>query len=64
MPTRKELRMEALVLVIILTVAVLSPLIQGNEPARDSEVLTLAVGWVLVRSSVLVARHVRHRRDS
>ena len=64
MPTRKELRMEALVLVIILTVAVLSPLIQGNEPALDSEVLTLAVGWVLVRSSVLCARVVRRRGHS
>ena len=64
MPTRKELRREALVLVIILTIAVLAPLVQGHEPAPDSEVLTLAVGWVLVRSSVLGARVIRRRRQS
>jgi uncharacterized membrane protein (DUF441 family) len=64
MPTRKELRSEALVLVIILSIAVLVPVVRGHEPARDSEILTLAVGWVLVRSSVLLARVVRRRRQS
>jgi uncharacterized membrane protein (DUF441 family) len=57
-------RIETLVLVIILTLAVLMPLVHGHEPARDSEVLTLAVGWVLVRSSVLCARVVRRRGHS
>ena len=64
MPTRKELRIEALVLVVILSIAVLAPLVQGHQPALDSEVLTLAVGWVLVRSSVLCARFLRRRRHS
>lgn len=62
MPTGKELRSEALVLVIILTIAVLVPLVRGHQPARDSEVLTLVVGWVLVRSMLLGARVIRRRR--
>jgi len=64
MPTGKQLRSEALVLVIILMIAVLVPVVRGHEPARDSEILTLAVGWVLVRLSVLGARVVGRRRDS